>query len=142
MRIFAPGRYPLFRGWAETTRGIAIRHQKRQHWRVIRLVTIATAVCLAAGMKSAGVEISPANPSQTRLEIRSVTVGGKALPLHAGETVRLPAFPENVAFGYGAVSKSNRVPTRLRYKLEGYDHEWHESWGQMFLALRFLDETG
>lgn len=93
-------------------------------------------------MESAGAETAPAKPSQTGVEIRSVTVGGKALPLRPGEAVRLPTFPENVAFGYGAADKSNRVPTRLRYKLEGYDHQWHESWGQMFLAIRFLDEAG
>jgi len=93
-------------------------------------------------MEPGGAETPPANPSQARLEIRSVAVGGKALPLRPGETVRLPALPEDVAFRYGAAGKSNRVPSRLRYKLEGYDHEWHESWGQMFLAIRFLDEAG
>jgi len=93
-------------------------------------------------METAGAEALPAGASQTRLEIRSVAVGGKALPLPFGETVRLPAFPENAAVGYGASGTSNRVPTRLRYKLEGYDHQWHESWGQMFLAIRFLDEAG
>ncbi len=93
-------------------------------------------------MESADADAAPASPSQARLEIRSVAVGGKALPLRPGETVRLPSFPENVVFGYGAADKSNRVPTRLRYKLEGYDHQWHESWGQMFLAIRFLDEAG
>jgi len=108
----------------------------------MRVVTIATLAGLASGMGSVGAQTPPANPSQGRLEIRSVAVGGKALPLRRGETVRLPAFPENVAFGYGAADKSNHVPTRLRYKLEGYDHQWHESWGQMFLAIRFLDEAG
>ena len=109
---------------------------------MIRIVTIATLAGLASGMGSVDAQTPPANPSQARLEIRSVAVGGKALPLRLGEAVRLPAFPENVAFGYGAADKSNRVPTRLRYKLEGYDHQWHESWGQMFLAIRFLDEAG
>lgn len=46
----------------------------------------------------------PTDASQIRLEIRSVAVGGNALPLRFGETVRLPAFPENVAFGYGAAT--------------------------------------
>jgi signal transduction histidine kinase len=109
---------------------------------VIRFLTIAASVGLALAMECAGAETAPAKPSQAGVEIRSVTVGSKALPLRPGETVRLPAFPENVAFGYGAAGKSNRVPTRLRYKLEGYDHQWHESWGQMFLAIRFLDEAG
>jgi len=73
-------------------------------------------------MESGGAETPPANPSQTWLEIRSVTVGGKALPLRSGEEVRLPAFPENIAFRYGAASNSTRIPVRLRYRLEGYDH--------------------
>ena len=142
MGMFRPGRYPRIRGWPETPRGVAILHQKSQHWRVIRFLTIAASVGLALAMESAGAETAPAKPSQAGVEIRSVTVGGKALPLRPGEAVRLPAFPENVAFGYGATGKSNPAPTRLRYKLEGYDHQWHESWGQMFLAIRFLDEAG
>jgi signal transduction histidine kinase len=93
-------------------------------------------------MGSVSAQTTPTNSDQSRIEIRCVMAGGKALPLRSGETVRLPAFSENVVFGYGAAGKSNRVPTRLRYKLEGYDHQWHESWGQMFLAIRFLDEAG
>ena len=111
MGIFEAGRYPRFRGWTETTRGVAIPHQKSQHWRVIRFLTIAASVGLALAMESADADAAPANPSQARIEIRSVTVGGKALPLRPGEPLRLPAFPENVAFGYGAIGKSNPEPS-------------------------------
>jgi hypothetical protein len=130
------------RGWPETTRGIAILHQKIQPWRVIRFLTIAASVGLALAMESAGAETAPAKPNQAGVEIRSVMVGGKALPLRPGEAVRLPAFPENVAFGYRATGKSNPAPTRLRYKLEGYDHQWHESWGQMFFGDPFSGRSG
>lgn len=75
-------------------------------------------------MESAGAETPSANSNQTRLEIRSAVVGGKSIPLRPGEAVRLPAFPENIAFSYGAVSNSSRIPIRLRYRLEGYDQAW------------------
>lgn len=107
------------------------------------LITIAFVVIWALGMESAtSAESSSAMPNSTRLKIKSVSADGKNYSWREGEAVRLPSFSENVAFGYGAASQSNRVPTRLRYKLEGFEHEWHESWGQMFLAIRFLDEAG
>ena len=87
-------------------------------------------------------ETSPSTSSQARLEIRPVLVGGNPVPFGAGEAVRLPAFPENIAFRYGAAHNSSRIPIRLRYKLEGFDPAWRESCGQMFLAIRFLDEAG
>jgi signal transduction histidine kinase len=34
------------------------------------------------------------------------------------------------------------MPTRLRYKLEGYDNSWHEGGGVMCLTVRFADDHG
>ena len=91
---------------------------------------------------AAGGEASPAGPSSFLLEIRSVAVHGQALSWRAGEEVRLPPFPENIAFNFGAASNSSRAPIRLRYKLEGYDQAWREGRGEMYLAIQFLDESG
>ncbi len=55
---------------------------------MIRFLTIAALVGLALATESAGAETAPAKPSQAGVEIRSVTVGGKALPLRLGEAVR------------------------------------------------------
>jgi len=122
---------------------VANLNQMGENFHVINLITIAFFVIWALGVESAtSAESSSAMPNSTRLKIKSVSADGKNYSWLEGKEVRLPSFPDNIAFGYGAASSSNRVPTRLRYKLEGYDHEWHESWGQMFLAIRFLDELG
>jgi hypothetical protein len=91
---------------------------------------------------AAGGETSPAGPSSFLLEIRSVAVHDQSLSWGAGEEVRLPPFPENISFHYGAASNSSRAPMRLRYKLEGYDQAWREGYGEMYLAIRFLNESG
>jgi signal transduction histidine kinase len=137
------GGYPLKWGCFGSASRVANLSPIGENLRVINLITIAFFVIWVWGVESAiSAESSPAVPNSTRLKIISVSADGKNYSWREGEEVRLPSFPENIALGYGAASKSNRVPPRLRYKLDGYDHEWHESVGQMFLAVRFLDEAG
>ena len=76
------------------------------------------------------------------LEIRSVSVRGKAVSWRAGDKVRMPPAPEDIFFTYGVVSNATRTPVRLRYKLEGYDPSWCEGYGERYLAIRFLNESG
>jgi signal transduction histidine kinase len=75
------------------------------------------------------------------LEMRSVIVDGKPLDRLNGGEERISPFPESITFGFGARSNSTRAPIRLRYKLEGYDDAWHEGACEMFVAIRFFDES-
>jgi len=87
-------------------------------------------------------EALPATPDSVRIEIRSVAVQGHSLAWGAGDEVHLPSFPEKISIYYGAARNSSRPPLRLRYRLEGYDQAWREGPGEMYLAVRFLDEAG
>jgi signal transduction histidine kinase len=74
--------------------------------------------------------------------ISSVSVAGKSVPLGRGDEIKLGAFPENVEFHFGPQTNFGRLPVRLRYKLDGYDDNWHEGGGEMYLAIRFFNDSG
>src|ERR1051326_5361535 len=71
------------------------------------------------------------------LEIQSVAINGKTIPLAGKTRIGTGPSPQNISFTFGAVTNSSRVPTRVRYKFDGYDNAWRESGGEMFLMLRF-----
>jgi signal transduction histidine kinase len=75
------------------------------------------------------------------LVIQSVTVQGKTLRPTAGEELSLGASPENVTFYFGP-NPSNRIPMRVRCKLDGYDAAWNVGGGFMYLEIRFVDDAG
>ncbi len=77
------------------------------------------------------------------LEIQSVNVNGKSLPLRHKEAVSLGTFPENIVFGFGpATNAGNTPPLRLRYMLEGFENAWHEGGAEMALTVRFYNNSG
>jgi len=59
-----------------------------------------------------------------------------------GDTV-LPAEPATVAFTCGPKPQDGRsaVPTRVRFKLEGYDSDWREFPAEMRVILGFMDKN-
>jgi signal transduction histidine kinase len=76
------------------------------------------------------------------LEIKSVTVNGKSLPLQGKENISLGPFPGNIVFGFGPVTKPVKPPLRLRYRLEGFENVWHETSSEMALTVRFYNNLG
>jgi signal transduction histidine kinase len=77
------------------------------------------------------------------LEIRSVAVNGKSLPLRGKESISLGAFPENIIFSFGPETNAIKPPPlRLSYTLEGYDNSWHENVAEMGLTIRFYNGAG
>ena len=52
------------------------------------------------------------------LEIRSLSVKGKPIPLPPGKKLSLSPAPSNIAFGFGTATNLPRAPLRVRYKLE------------------------
>jgi len=75
---------------------------------------------------------------------------GEPVPANAGsaaknlsyETVRIPLIAQPLSFHIGPNPQDATEPMRVRYRLEGWDDEWQELDGIMFLALRFLDANG
>ena len=76
------------------------------------------------------------------LEIKSVTVNGKPLPLEGKENIGLGPFPENIVFGFAPGTNAVKPPLRLRYTLEGYENIWHEGAAEMGLTVRFYNGSG
>src|SRR5580698_8929580 len=74
-------------------------------------------------------QVQPAN----QLVIQSVSVNNKYLsPLSAGN-LNLGTYPKNISFGFGGGKSGARPPLRLRGKLEGFENNWREGAGYMFL---------
>lgn len=84
----------------------------------------------------------PAISATNTIEIQSVTVNGHPLRLGSDGSVSLGSFPENATFGFQPGTNSLRLPIRLRYRLKGYENEWHEGGGEMALNIRFYNEAG
>ena len=82
-----------------------------------------------------------ARPEESCIEIRSLTVNGQPATINGESMPRLGARPKNVTFGFGAVTNMARAPLRLRYKLDGFDSNWHEVPGEMSIFVRFTDAS-
>ena len=89
----------------------------------IRATSIFTMACLAFAAT-----VFPCAADETNsLEIQSVMVNDKAIPIANHDPVNLGAFPINIVFRYGAGKNSTNPPLRMRYMLEGYEKNWHEA---------------
>src|SRR5437660_4916860 len=82
------------------------------------------------------------SPATDGIEIQSVAINGKTIPLAGKTKINTGASPQNISFTFGQVTNSSHAPIRVRYKLDGYDNVWHESGGEMFLMLRFYNAVG
>ncbi len=85
---------------------------------------------------------SQAETATNSLEIISVSVAGKSLPLGQRDELNLGEHPENFIINFKLNSNQGKPHVRLRFKLEGLDSDWHEGGPQMFLAARFYNDTG
>jgi len=74
------------------------------------------------------------------VKINAVAVQGEPLSWVRGKELSLGAFPENILFSFGPATNATPPPVRLRYKLEGYDQEWHDGNATMFILIRFYDK--
>ena len=60
----------------------------------------------------------------------------------AYETARIPLIAQPLSFNFGPNPQATTEAMRVRYRLEGWDDDWRELDGIMFLSLRFLDASG
>jgi signal transduction histidine kinase len=107
--------------------------------RTILSIFFALQFCL--GVTVAATHL-PAKNSTDVIEIQSVAINGKSIPLSGKSKINSGATPQNITFTFGQATNAARAPTRVRYKLEGYDSAWHEGGGEMFIMLRFYNEAG
>lgn len=76
------------------------------------------------------------------LEIQSVSVDGKQVPINSRGKANLGLFPKTISLNFGPPQNAVRVPIRLRYKLDGLDTEWRQAGGEMNLTVRFYNDAG
>jgi signal transduction histidine kinase len=116
----------------------------------------AIVVFALTGEAAVNRSVSPAAP----VIVRGLVAGGRdqALPLAGGEpsltatetaganlayeTARIPLIAQPLIFHIGPNPQIATEPMRVRYRLEGWDDEWQDLEGIMFLSLRFLDANG
>lgn len=100
---------------------------------------------LAALIVLCGINLSAAQdlgqPTNSIL-IRSITVDGKAVRFRQNGSATLGSSPHEVLFHVEPNDNVKKAPIRLRYRLEGYDNEWHDRRGQMGMSIRFYDNSG
>jgi signal transduction histidine kinase len=107
-------------------------------WRLI-LTVFMLECCL--GFPLSAQSLSP-GAKANGVEIQSVTVDGKPVPLRKGGRVNLGPFPKNISFQFEPATNSGSVPARLRFRMEGYENDWHDGGGYMYLAVRFFNRQG
>ncbi len=107
-------------------------------FRVAWLVMTAT---LGVSFQMHAQNTDPAQ-TNTRLEIHSLAVDGAPIPLRAGEKLRLGRQPRTAVFQFGPATNNVQGPTRIRFKLDGYEENWREYPAPMRICLRFLDGNG
>ncbi|WP_160164451.1 sensor histidine kinase [Pedosphaera parvula] len=101
--------------------------------------SILLPICLCTALAMNGVGASGKSDA---LKIQSLTVDGKQVSLQGGQSKSLGLFPESVSFGFGSTTNSGQKAVRIRYKLEGYDVNWHEGLGEMYVMIRFFNDAG
>jgi hypothetical protein len=87
--------------------------------------------------------------------VRGFVAGGRDQPLQlagrtpgpaakdlAYEPARIPLIAQPLTFHIAPNPQVAAEPIRVRYRLEGWDDDWQDLEGIMFLALRFLDANG
>jgi signal transduction histidine kinase/ligand-binding sensor domain-containing protein len=91
--------------------------------------------------RNGAVQIDPAhiyrNPFSPPVSIRSAVADSKSYSPFS--KLDLPALTKNLEIDYAALSLSVPERVRFRYKLEGWDKEWHEAGGHreaFFTSLR------
>jgi hypothetical protein len=74
--------------------------------------------------------------------IQSVEVDNRPLSWQSGKELNLGAFPRIIVFNIGPETNSSQKFMRLRSKLEGFDKEWQDGRGTMFVTIRFYNGSG
>src|SRR6267142_1423169 len=84
-----------------------------------RIGVLGFGLVAAWGTGDAIAQTSSADLTTNLLQIQSVEVSGRMIPLRRNGEIRLGSFPQNIIFHFKAITNAGRLPIRLRYKLEG-----------------------
>ncbi len=105
--------------------------------KVLSIATLAFYICLPLLAQDL-----VAGRSTNDIQIQSVIVDGSQKQLHHVKSVSLGSFPQSISFGFGQGTNSGQAPSRIHYRLEGYENNWNEGGAWMYFAVRFYNESG
>lgn len=115
---------------------------------------------VVASALASGAAVDRAVAPVASVIVRGLVAGGRDQPLQLGgiepaptsarfatqnlsyETARIPLIVQPLIFHIGPNPQAPTEAMRIRYRLEGWDEEWQDLEGIMFLSLRFLDVDG
>lgn len=101
---------------------------------------------LATGLVAGGLLLSFASivsaASNDVLQINRITIPGKQIEPPFDKELNLGPFPAETVFYFGPTEKPEHTPLRTRCQLEGFEERWHEGGGEMYLIVRFYNESG
>jgi signal transduction histidine kinase len=101
-----------------------------------------SAVLTLLGLLGVAVVSVRAEPELNLPVIQGVVVDNRPLSWQAGKELSLGSFPRNIVFNVGPPANSSQKFMRLRTKLEGFDKEWQDGGGTMFVMIRFYNGSG
>jgi hypothetical protein len=74
--------------------------------------------------------------------VNAVTVDGKTIPASRNHSLNLGPLPADVLFHLETPSILKLPDLRIRYKLDGYENNWHDGRCDMFFAVRCYNDSG
>lgn len=91
---------------------------------------------------TSGLWTAHSQESTAGIRIRSVQVDGEPMPIRQDEKLRLSSQARSIGFEFGLDESHDETPSRIRFKLDGYEDAWRELAGSMRVNVRFLDDVG
>lgn len=74
--------------------------------------------------------------------IQELELDNRPLSWQPGKELSLGTSPRNIVFHVGPPADSDHKSMRLRTKLEGFDKNWQDGGGTMFVTVRFYNAAG
>ena len=81
------------------------------------------------------------NPTN-KIEVESAVVDGRSLLLRPGRKVNFGSPRENVVFNFRPTPDDSSPSLRFKCRLDGFENNWREGDGFMFVGIRFTDSAG
>lgn len=123
-----------------------LAQSSRQFWAIFTVRLVPLLLAATAGVSGAPgviIESFTAGGHEQNLRVQAAENSGQRTDgewFHQSyEPVRLPVTAQALDIRIAPNSSSVKEPTRIQYQLVGWDDDWREVEGLMWLSIRFLD---
>jgi signal transduction histidine kinase len=101
-----------------------------------------SAVLVLVGVLGMATPAMRAAPNINPPVIQELEVDNRPLSWDPGKELSLGTSPRNIVFHVGPPADLGHKSVRLRTKLEGFDKNWQDGGGTMFVTIRFYNASG